>query len=219
MIVAGSGQEYIDTVIFDIGNVLISFQWMPYMRTMFDEPMIRRVNRAIWGSGLWNEMDRGLKTGMELLPEMQARDPEIKEEIKQAFLHCGKCMHRMDYSAPWIRELHQRGFRTLYLSNYSHYVMGRNPDVLYFLPELDGGLFSCDVKTIKPERKIFEIAKERYSLNLEKSVFLDDNPENVRASRAFGLPAIRFTTYEETRPKLEQTISGSDQFVTESLPD
>ena len=50
----------INTVIFDIGLVLVDFDCVPYVRELFkDESVSKRVLKAIWGTGFWSELDYG----------------------------------------------------------------------------------------------------------------------------------------------------------------
>ena len=52
----------IDTVIFDIGNVLVKFDYMPFIhRLLGDEETVTHVNDAIWYSGYWDDLDRDTK--------------------------------------------------------------------------------------------------------------------------------------------------------------
>ena len=60
----------IDTVVFDIGNVLMKFDYMPFIRKLLgDEETVEKVNRAIFVSRLWDELDRGEDTD-EILEKM-----------------------------------------------------------------------------------------------------------------------------------------------------
>ena len=49
-----------------------------------------------------------------------------------------------------------------------------------FLQEFDGGIFSYEVQSIKPEEKIYRLLLERYRIRPERAVFFDDRPVNVR---------------------------------------
>ena len=144
----------IKTVIFDIGNVLMKFDYMPYIRRLLgDEEVIYRVNGAIWRSGYWNELDRG-GDKEEIFRMMLAAEPDYQEEIRLVFDNIGQCMFRMEYAIPWILELKERGYQVLFRSNYSRNTMDANPEVLDFLPYMDGGVFSCDVHLVKPDPAI-----------------------------------------------------------------
>lgn len=197
----------IKTIIFDIGNVLMKFDYMPYVKRLLgDDEAVYRVNGAIWRSGYWNELDRGGDV-TELLSLMLAADPEYQEEIRLTFENVGQCMFRMEYAIPWIQALKARGYQVLFLSNYSRYIMDAKPEVLDFLPYMDGGVFSCDVRLVKPDPAIYQTICEKYALVPGECVFLDDNAANVQAARAFGINAILFTDYESANAELETILS------------
>ena len=50
----------IRNVIFDVGNVLIEFDWQKFLRNLFDEETAKAVSPAMWGTAAWDEMDRGV---------------------------------------------------------------------------------------------------------------------------------------------------------------
>ena len=197
----------IKTIIFDIGNVLMKFDYMPYVKRLLgDDEAVYRVNGAIWRSGYWNELDRGGDV-TELFSLMLAADPEYQDEIRLTFENVGQCMFRMEYAIPWIQALKARGYQVLFLSNYSRYIMDAKPEVLDFLPYMDGGVFSCDVRLVKPDPAIYQTICKKYALVPGECVFLDDNAANVQAARAFGINAILFTDYERANAELEVILS------------
>ena len=198
----------IKTIIFDIGNVLMSFDYWPFVKELLkDDKIIDKVNNAMWYSGLWNEMDRGVETDV-ILNKMLATEPEVADEIKLTFDNVGQCMHKRNYTIPWMKELKSKGFRVLYLSNYAEHTMEANPEVLDFLPYMDGGVFSCYERLIKPDPEIFRLIEERYSLVPEECIFLDDSEPNVNAARALGFNAIHFVDYESADRELEKIIQN-----------
>ena len=196
----------IKTVIFDIGNVLMHFDYMPYVRELLkDESLIYRVNGAIWRSGYWAELDRG-EPVEKIFPKMLAAEPELEKEIRLTFENVGQCMHRADYAIPWVQELKEKGFQVLFLSNFSEYIMKANPETLDFLPFMDGGVFSCYVHLLKPDRAIYQKICDEYSLIPQECVFIDDHEENVLAAREFGMKGIFFTEYAEAKRELDGVI-------------
>jgi putative hydrolase of the HAD superfamily len=62
-----------------------------------------------------------------------------------------------------------------------------------FIRRFNGGVFSGDVKFIKPEREIYELLAVRHALDPQQTVFIDDSAANVEAARAFGWQAIHCT--------------------------
>lgn len=196
----------IDTIIFDIGNVLMDFDYMPFIRRLLgDEETVEKVNHAIWRTKYWDDLDRGEDTD-ETLAKMIAAEPEYEKEIRLTFDSVGECMKRCDYAVPWIRSLKKQGFRVLYLSNYSPHTMMANPDVLNFVPFMDGGIFSCDVKINKPDPEIFRLLINKYDLIPEDCIFIDDSQQNVDTALDLGFKAIRFTSYEQTEKELDSEV-------------
>lgn len=198
----------IRNVIFDIGNVLMKFDYMPFIISLLkDEKKIEKVNDAIWMSGYWNDLDRGYDA-QEMLQKMIGRQPDYAYEIRLTFDKVGQCMHRAEYAIPWIKDLKSRGYRVLYLSNYAEHTMDANRDVLDFLPYMDGGIFSCYEGIVKPDHGIFRRLVTRYGLVPEECVFIDDSEANVRAAIECGMHAIHFTGHEEAGAELEKLLSS-----------
>ncbi len=201
----------IRNVIFDIGNVLMDFRWMDYMHSLFgeDEETITAVNRAIWRHGTWTSMDEGadeaaaVEKAVSLVPTHEAG-------IRKAFAHAGQAMHRQDYAIPWIQELKRMGKRVFYLSNYSAFSVKANRGVLDFLPYMDGGVFSYQVRVVKPNPEIYRLLCEKYNLNAEECLFTDDMPDNIAAARECGFHAVLFECYDKSYPTIMEAIRASD---------
>lgn len=201
----------IKNVIFDIGNVLMQFTWRKYIHTLFlDEETIKHVNGAIWHSGLWNELDRGVMLEEDIFHEMRNRDPKYKNEVIFALQGVAGCFNKVDYAIPWIKEVKKSGRGVYFLSNYSPFAQRCNPECLDFLPYMDGGIFSCDVKHIKPDKAIYKELCNTYHLKPEECIFIDDNEANVKAAIEFGMRAIQFTRYEETKVLLDEQLKTED---------
>ena len=205
----------IKTVIFDIGNVLVKFDWWSCARSLLDETTARMVTDAMWKDGYWEEFDRGVLSYEEIVEKMEHAAPEYKEEIRTALKHAGNSLNKYDYAIPWIQELKTQGYQVLFLSNYSEFLMELNPGVLDFLPYMDGGLFSCHAKRIKPDPAIYAMLCEKYGLKPEEAVFIDDNAANIEAARQFGLHAIRFEGYEKNYEEVMKYLAENGLTETE----
>ena len=203
--------DMIDTVVFDIGNVLMKFDYLPFVKKLLgDAEAVEKVNKAIFLSHLWDELDRGRDTD-EIFQKMIEEEPGYEDQIRLTFDSVGECMEREEYAVPWIRDLKKRGYRVLYLSNYSPHTMEANIDVLNFVPFMDGGIFSCDVKRIKPDPEIFRILIRKYSLDPENCIFIDDNKDNVDTALSLGMHAIHFIDYDSAKSELEEVLTDQEQ--------
>lgn len=202
----------IRTVVFDIGRVLIGFEWKEYVHQIFQDPETEeKVTAAMFGSRLWNEMDRGLWNEEEVLSRFISKAPSYEREIREAFQRVGECTQRKDYAIPWIQELKNQGYQVLFLSNYSEHVKKRSAQALDFLPYLEGGVFSCDVHQIKPEPEIYETLLQRYQLNGADCVFLDDNPANIKMASKLGFHTVLFENYEQAYNELNKVLEEYGQ--------
>jgi 2-haloacid dehalogenase len=63
-------------------------------------------------------------------------------------------------------------------------------------------LVSGEVELIKPDPRIFALLIERFAIEPERAVYIDDVAANVAAARPFGIHAIHFTTPALLRKEL-----------------
>jgi len=71
-----------------------------------------------------------------------------------------------------------------------------------FLAQMNDIVVSGEEGLIKPDPRIFEVAKARISRPAQETVFIDDRAENVEAAKAAGFDAVRFTGAEHLREAL-----------------
>lgn len=199
----------IKTVIFDIGNVMMTWNWDLRMKELLGEKAASAVSAAIMGGGNWNELDRGTRTIEGVAHCAVQKAPEYEKQIYLAVEHIPECALRCGYAIPWVEELHGLGYTVLYLSNYSRDLICLRPDVLDFVPYMDGGIFSWSVGMTKPEPEIYAKLCEAYDLTPEEALFIDDNADNIAAARRFGLNAVQFHGYETTYPEVMETLARS----------
>ena len=180
-------------IIFDIGKVLIDFDWDAFVNGLFDAETAAAVTEAMWHNPDWVEFDRGVLSDEQVLKLFIAKAPAYEREIRIAFAKVGSCPKLRPTTIPMIKQLKAEGHRVFYLSNYFEYLMHAAPWALEFTGYTDGGVFSCFEHEVKPDPAIFQILCDRYSLKKEESVFIDDNLPNVRGAEAFGIRAIHYT--------------------------
>ena len=198
----------IRNMVFDIGNVLMDFRWKEYMRSLFgeDETLIQTINQGIWHNGCWAAMDKGEMDGAATLRSAVAFAPQYEKEIKLTLDSVAHAFHKFKYSIPWIQELKRMGLNVYYLSNYSAFSVAANPDVLDFIPYMDGGVFSFEVKAVKPEPEIYRCLCEKFGLKPEECLFTDDVSANVKGAQACGFQGIVFEGYEKTYPLIMKAL-------------
>jgi HAD superfamily hydrolase (TIGR01509 family) len=94
-------------------------------------------------------------------------------------------------TAELIAELKGESYRLFVLSNMSkEYIdfLRKMPVYQYF----DGEVISCEVGLNKPEREIYSLLLDRFSLDPLQTMFIDDRKENVIAAAELGIVPFHF---------------------------
>lgn len=199
----------INTVVFDIGMVLVYFRWKELFAQLgFEGDKFDKIAEATVHNPWWNEFDKGGMTVEEIIDKYAESAPEYKEDIAKIYDHKDEFVILYEYTIPWIRDLKERGYKVYILSNWSEPVYEANKDThLRFLKETDGEVMSYREGMIKPAREIYELLCDRFNINPSEAVFLDDNAANVKAAQEFGLHTIHFKNYEQAKEELERYLS------------
>lgn len=198
-------KQMINTVIFDIGMVLVYFRWKELFADLgFEGEKFEKIAQATVRNPWWNEFDKGGITVEEIVDKYAESAPEYKDDIAKIYDHKDEFVVLYEYTIPWIRELKEKGYKVYILSNWSEPAYEANKDThLRFLKEVDGEIMSYREGMIKPDREIYELLCNRFNINPATAVFLDDNSTNVKAAQEFGLHAIHFKNYEQAKTELE----------------
>lgn len=198
----------INTVVFDIGNVLVHFRWKELFEDLgFTGEKFEKIADATVRNPWWEEFDKGLMTTEEVIEHYAESAPEYRKEIAEIYEHMGELVRLYDYAIPWIGELKSKGYKICILSNWSKPAYDANLDTnLKFLSEVDGAIMSYREGIIKPDRAIYQLLCDRYNIDPKCAVFLDDNAANIEGARAFGLNAIHFKTYEQAKDELNKYL-------------
>ena len=195
----------ITTIIFDIGNVLADFTWKEHFeRFGYDTQMVERIGEATIKNPAWNEIDRGVMKEEDIIREFVASDPDIEEDICKVLKNVETIVARNDYAIPWIQELKSKGYRTLYLSNFSEKAERECARALDFIPYMDGGILSYQEKVIKPMPEIYQLLIDRYDLVPEECVFMDDTQANLVGAEKFGIHTIHFLNQAQAIAELQK---------------
>ena len=197
----------VKNIIFDVGQVLVSYEWEEYLKSFhFPEEEEKLIAEKVFKSQIWNERDRGLFPEKEYLRQFLAALPaEYEEDVKQVLGESEKTIGIKDYAETWTSYLKSQGYHLYILSNYSQFMLERTRmNKMPFLKNMDGVIFSCEVKEIKPEPQIYKTLLTRFGLKPEESVFLDDRLENCEAARKLGIYAIQFHDLKQAAQELEK---------------
>jgi 2-haloacid dehalogenase len=186
--------EKIETVIFDLGGVLID--WNPrylYRKLLKDEEQITWFLENVCTSE-WNDMQDAGRSFQDATQDLISRFPEWKEPISAWY---GRWQETIGGPIPEtvniLQAIKDSNRYNLYaLTNWSAETFPWALDNFDFLHWFKGIVVSGTEKTRKPFPEFYQILFDRYNINPAKSIFIDDNVKNIEGARAVGLPAIHF---------------------------
>jgi 2-haloacid dehalogenase len=111
----------------------------------------------------------------------------------------------IDGTVEILRELMASGAVRLFaLTNMEAHTYPLRRERFEFLRWFEGTVVSSAEGVIKPDPRIYRVLLERYGLEPGATLMIDDNPLNVAAARALGMPAVRFESPEALRAELQQ---------------
>ncbi len=188
----------IRAIIFDVGNVLVAYDWENYLDSFhFPHEVRQAVASAVFLSPVWDELDRSLLPDSQYLERFIQNAPQYSQEIQQVYENCENCIHPYDYAVPLVQTCRDRGCSAYILSNYSRYLFHKTEHLMPFRNYMDGELFSFQVGQIKPEAHIYHSLLEKYSIDPRHALFLDDRQVNLDTASQIGIHTLLFTSYEK----------------------
>jgi glucose-1-phosphatase len=181
----------IKNVIFDLGNVLISFIPSEYLKKKNYPSNIRNtIINDIFHSDEWKKLDNGDITVPEAIDSISQKSALKREEIALVFNFRRDIMFPLDDNVRLLPELKKQGFRLFYLSNFPLDTFEEVKNDYYFFRYFDGGIISAEVKLSKPDIRIFSYMLNNYCLKPEECIYVDDIEENVSASESVGMTGL-----------------------------
>jgi putative hydrolase of the HAD superfamily len=143
--------------------------------------------------GDWAQFDRGLLDAEELVPRIAQRTGLDADEVRALVDGVPPSLTPKADTVDLLRRLHHADVRLHFLSNmptaYAGYLDRTHPELML---QFDDGIYSSQVRWIKPEAEIFALAAERFGAPAHRLVLLDDVIANVEAARANGWKALHF---------------------------
>ena len=179
-------------IILDMGNVLLEWNKDKILRGVVKtEKDYMILDKAIFQSGLWERLDLGTLTREDLILKVVSMIGSIyQEKVQEVVWNWPSYIEIYTEVFPLLVRLKEKGHRIFVLSNTSPVFYELLEEQLSPLNEiLDGFVLSCDIKAIKPDRKMFEEILRKYQLDPANCVFLDDIADNTKMAESLGIRA------------------------------
>lgn len=198
----------IKNIIFDFGGVLLDWNPRYLYKSYFNNDEEMEHFLADICNGEWNIKQDAGRPFAEAVKELQAKYPEYAEAIQmydddwEKMLKC-----ELPESIDLLKELKSMGYGIYGLTNWSAEKIGYAFANFSFFSLFDGIVVSGVEKVVKPDRRIYEILLERYSLKPGECAFIDDNQDNVDMAKMLGINAIRFDNIGNVKEHLETLLN------------
>lgn len=196
----------IKNIVFDLGRVVINFDPVSYLKRLgLDDKTSKLLGDVVFEGEEWKECDEGkYGSNKELIPVLIKRYPEYQKEIELALNEkWEEILTLKEESAKLIKKLKQQGFNIYILSNLSldaHNAVKKYDCFNY----VDGGIYSYQAKLCKPDRRIYTELIDKYNLEPEETIFIDDREENIRAAEELGIYGIVFKDAENAENEIQE---------------
>lgn len=179
-------------VIFDIGNVLLSFNPMKYLKEKGLGERSEHIYKEIFLSKEWLSLDRGTITEKEAIEIYISRNKDYEDDIRSVFDGWYSILTPIEETVEILKLLKINGYSLYYLSNFHHLAFEHILEEYEFFKLFEGGVVSYKEKLLKPEKEIYESLVNKYNLNPQESIFVDDTKINIEAAEKLNIKGIVF---------------------------
>lgn len=104
-------------------------------------------------------------------------------------------LYRNERTLAWMKELKAKGYKIGILTNMPPaFAVHFRKTFADFIALADAMVISGEERMFKPQRRIYELLRERIGLDASDLIFIDDVEANCEAARKAGWQAIRFVS-------------------------
>ncbi|ONN27186.1 haloacid dehalogenase [Thermosipho affectus] len=179
----------VESIIFDLGRVLINWEPKKYMEKVFDVQTTKFLLENVFNTEDWNLMDKGIIDENALWEKKLKMFPKYKNEILHMKNKVFELLTPITENVEILYKL-KENYRLYILSNFSQNAFKYIYEKYDFFKLFDGLVISSHVKSIKPEEKIYQILIKTYNLNPSKCLYIDDKLENINTGKRLGFKVI-----------------------------
>lgn len=184
----------IKNIIFDLGNVIINYNQKKIIGNFTDrEDETKYIFDEIFNSPEWTLMDLGDITNDGAIEIINKRNKFKYEKLTQEFLNEWYKKQPINRDIVKIaKTLKKNGYNLFVLSNMANltYEYFKNDE---FFSLCTGIVISAHEHVKKPDEKVYRLLLERYNLNAEECLFIDDDDsgKNYETANRIGIKGRR----------------------------
>lgn len=187
--------KHIDTIIFDLGGVLID--WNPEYVYLDVFKGDREKMKWFFDNICTHDWNENQDAGYPLAKATEERIalfPQHEELIRMYYGRWVDMLGEAIFDTVDILDqlVSKKHHKIVALTNWSHETFPIALERFEFLHWFEGIVVSGEEKTRKPFREIYETTLNRFNIKAEQSIFIDDNLRNIEAANALGINGVHF---------------------------
>lgn len=195
----------IDTIIFDLGGVLID--WNPEYVFLKEFEGDRNKMQWFFDTICTHDWNENQDAGYSLYKATQERIALFPEHEKLIRMYYGRWTEMLGNAKQGTVAILKSlvanpNYKVVALTNWSHETFPFAQIKFDFLSWFEGIVVSGEEQTRKPFKDIYEITLDRFNITAEKAIFIDDSLRNIKAAEALGINGIHFESPEALQTQL-----------------
>ena len=193
-----------NTVVFDVGMVLLEWDPRHLYRTIFADPVEMEWFLANVCTAEWNMAQDEGRSWPEAEAEAIARFPVYEPQIRAFRARWQEMVpHAIAGTVAILEKLAAAGVPLFAITNFAGDTFRESRLRHPFFDHFHGIVVSGDLGLLKPDPAIYHRLAKDYGIDLHRCVFIDDLERNVAAARAVGMQALVFTNPEKLSTDLK----------------
>lgn len=189
-------------IIFDIGNVLLSYQPLEYLNKYYSKEVSHDLFKIIFQSPEWIELDKGTITTQEVINILSLKYPKYKKEIEFILNNWTNMMRPITENVELAKILKQKGYHLYLLSNFHKVAFDQMLHKYDFFQLFEGQIISSHVHLLKPNKDIYISLLNKYNLQPHECLFIDDTRINTLAAMSIGIKTIHLPYQNDLKQEL-----------------
>ncbi|HLY71641.1 MAG TPA: HAD family phosphatase [Puia sp.] len=198
----------IDTIVFDLGGVLIDWNPDYVYKTIFPDDKERKWFYENICTPDWNEEQDAGRTLREATETLLQKFPDHEKNIRAYYDRWQEMLGGPIHETVAILHhlKHETDIRLYALTNWSAETFPVALQLYDFLHWFEGRVVSGEEKTRKPFTEIYRRLVERYQIIPENAVYIDDNYRNLIPAKELGFHIIHFQSPQQFKKELEKLL-------------
>ena len=209
----------IKNIIFDLGNVLVSCDLVSELmnKLNFTEEQAHKVENIVYPKeGIYEHLSLD-EFKDALIERFRNLNMSISEEELNVLMDCVKSSIKVKpYTISMIHNMTDVGDKVYYLSNWAKWLRELTDDNLDFIYSMNGGVFSYEIGSVKPEKSIYTTLLDKYNLNPTECVFFDDKIANIDSAENNGIYGV-VVTPDFDEDKFYSSIREAEARINNSI--